>query len=170
MHINFEILYLLCKHSNKMKPEDTVDYFLKVVWQNVANTYNQIASGFGITQALGYALINIHDEGTAVSQIAILLGVKSTSLSRMLNNMEGLGLIYRKVSPEDKRSVKIYLTDFGKEQRKKAKEVVRKFNDYLNIHLEQKERQQLIAALQKINQLTLAYHPTSGLWKERLKK
>jgi DNA-binding MarR family transcriptional regulator len=146
-----------------MKPEDTVDYFLKVVWQNVANTYNQIASGFGITQALGYALINIHDEGTAVSQIAILLGVKSTSLSRMLNNMEGLGLIYRKVSPEDKRSVKIYLTDFGKEQRKKAKEVVRKFNDYLNIHLEQKERQQLIAALQKINQLTLAYHPTSGL-------
>jgi hypothetical protein len=24
--------------------------------------------------------------------------------------------------------------------------------------------------LQKINQLTLAYHPTSGLWKERLKK
>ena len=163
MHINFEILYLLCKHSNKMKPEDTVDYFLKVVWQNVANTYNQIASGFGSTQALGYALINIHDEGTAVSQIAILLGVKSTSLSRMLNNMEGLGLIYRKVSPEDKRSVKIYLTDFGKEQRKKAKEVVRKFNDYLNIHLEQKERQQLIAALQKINQLTLAYHPTSGL-------
>jgi DNA-binding MarR family transcriptional regulator len=146
-----------------MKPEDTVDYFLKVVWQNVANTYNQIASGFGITQALGYALINIHDEGTAVSQIAILLGVKSTSLSRMLNNMEGLGLIYRKVSPEDKRSVKIYLTDFGKEQRKKAKEVVRKFNDYLNIHLEQEERQQLIAALQKINQLTLAYQPTSGL-------
>ena len=167
MHINFENLYLLCKHSNKMKPEDTVDYFLKVVWQNVANTYNQIASGFGITQALGYALINIHDEGTAVSQIAILLGVKSTSLSRMLNNMEGLGLIYRKVSPEDKRSVKIYLTDFGKEQRKKAKEVVRKFNDYLNIHLEQEERQQLIAALQKINQLTLAYQPTSGLWKER---
>lgn len=163
MHINFENLYLLCKHSNKMKPEDTVDYFLKVVWQNVANTYNQIASGFGSTQALGYALINIHDEGTAVSQIAILLGVKSTSLSRMLNNMEGLGLIYRKVSPEDKRSVKIYLTDFGKEQRQKAKEVVRKFNEYLNIHLEQKERQQLIAALQKINQLTLAYHPTSGL-------
>ena len=163
MHINFENLYLLCKHSNKMKPEDTVDYFLKVVWQNVANTYNQIASGFGITQALGYALINIHDEGTAVSQIAILLGVKSTSLSRMLNNMEGLGLIYRKVSPDDKRSVKIYLTDFGKEQRKKAKEVVRKFNDYLNIHLEQEERQQLIAALQKINQLTLAYQPTSGL-------
>lgn len=146
-----------------MKPEETVDYFLKVVWQNVANTYNQIASGFGITQALGYALINIHDEGTAVSQMANLLGVKSTSLSRMLNNMEGLGLIYRKVSPNDKRSVKIYLTDFGKDKRKEAKEVVRKFNDYLNAHLEQKERQQLIAALQKINQLTLAYHPTSGL-------
>ena len=71
-----------------MRPEETVDYFLKIVWQNVANTYNQIAADYGITQALGYMLINIHEEGTAVSQIAALSGVKSTSLSRMLKNME----------------------------------------------------------------------------------
>ena len=144
-----------------MKPEETVDYFLKVVWQNVANTYNQIASGFGITQALGYALINIQEEGTAVTQMANLLGVKSTSLSRMLNNMEELGLIYRKVDETDKRSVKIYLTDFGREKKHLAKEVVRNFNEYLNTHLAQTERQQLIAALQKINELTLAYKPIS---------
>ncbi|MFM6976877.1 MAG: MarR family winged helix-turn-helix transcriptional regulator [Sphingobacteriaceae bacterium] len=144
-----------------MKPEETVDYFLKVVWQNVANTYNQIAAGFGITQALGYALINIQEEGTAVTQIANLLGVKSTSLSRMLNNMEELGLIYRKVDENDKRSVKIYLTDFGREKKQLAKEVVRHFNEYLNTHLKETERQQLITALQKVNDLTLAYKPIS---------
>ena len=97
-----------------MKPEETVDYFLKIAWQTAANKYNQIASDYGITQALGYMLINIHEEGTAVSQIAALSGVKSTSLSRILKSMEELELIYRKPDPEDKRSVKIYLTPLGK--------------------------------------------------------
>jgi len=144
-----------------MKPEETIDFHLKVVWQNIANTYNQLAAAFGITQALGYALINIQDEGTAVSQIANLLGVKSTSLSRMLNNMEELGLIYRKVDTKDKRSVKIYLTDFGREKKHLAKQVVKDFNQYLNKNLQQNERKELIELLQRINELTFAYKPVT---------
>ena len=142
-----------------MKPEETVDYFLKIVWQSVANKYNQIASNYGITQALGYMLINIHEEGTAVSQIAGLLGVKSTSLSRSLKNMEELGLVYRQADEFDKRSVKIFLTDLGKEKKQVAKEVVRKFNEYLNAHIDEAERLQLTALLNKVNKLTLEYNP-----------
>lgn len=142
-----------------MRPEETVDYFLKIVWQTVANKYNQIASEYGITQALGYMLINIHEEGTAVSQIATLSGVKSTSLSRMLKNMEELGLIYRQADPHDKRSVKIFLTPFGIQKRNIAKNVVRQFNEYLNAHITDKERLQLIKSLNKINQLTIDYKP-----------
>ena len=142
-----------------MKPEETVDYFLKIVWQTVANKYNQIASDFGFTQALGYMLINIHEEGTAVSQIAALSGVKSTSLSRMLKSMEELGLIFRETDANDKRSVKIFLTPFGKEKRQVAKDVVRAFNEYLNAHISDKERLQLINTLNKVNQLTTDYKP-----------
>jgi DNA-binding MarR family transcriptional regulator len=142
-----------------MKPEETVDYFLKIVWQSVANKYNQIASGHGITQALGYMLINIHEEGTAVSQIAYLMGVKSTSLSRTLKSMEELGLVYRQADEQDKRSVKIFLTDFGKEKKEVAKDVVRKFNEYLNAHISEEDRQQLTAILERINKLTLTYDP-----------
>ncbi|AOM77035.1 MarR family winged helix-turn-helix transcriptional regulator [Pedobacter steynii] len=140
-----------------MKQQETVDYFLKVVWQNVSNTYNQIASGFGITQAIGYVLINIEKEGTAVSKLAGLLGVKATSLSRMLNNMEEMGLIYRETSMGDKRSVKVYLTDLGREKRQLAKGVVISFNEYLNVHLSAQEKNNLISTLQKLNKLTLAY-------------
>ena len=143
-----------------MKQQETVDYFLKVVWQNVSNAYNQIASGFGITQAIGYMLINIEKEGTAVSKLAGLLGVKATSLSRMLNNMEQLGLIYRETAVGDKRSVKVYLTDLGREKRHLAREVVINFNDYLNKELTTQEKNNLIATLQKLNKLTLAYTST----------
>jgi DNA-binding MarR family transcriptional regulator len=140
-----------------MKQQETIDYLLKVVWQNMANTYNQIASEFGITQAIGYVLINIDKEGTPVSKLAGLLGVKATSLSRMLNNMEVLGLIYREPSAGDKRSVKVYLTDFGVEKRTLAKGVVISFNEYLNQNLTLTEKNNLTSALQKLNKLTLAY-------------
>jgi MarR family transcriptional regulator, organic hydroperoxide resistance regulator len=143
-----------------MKQQETLDYYLKVVWQNMANTYNQIAAGFGITQAIGYVLINIEKEGTPVSKLAGLLGVKATSLSRMLNNMEELGLIYRATSPGDKRSVKVFLTDFGVEKRQLAKGVVISFNEYLNDNLSLQEKNNLIASLQKLNKLTLAYTNT----------
>jgi len=140
-----------------MRQKETVDYFLKVVWQNVSNTYNQIASGFGITQAIGYMLINIEAEGTAVSALAALLGVKATSLSRILNNMEEQGLIYRETASGDKRSVNVFLTALGVEKRKLARDVVVSFNEYLNQHLSVKEKAQLIESLNKINRLTLAY-------------
>ncbi len=142
-----------------MQSKQTIDYFLKIAWQSIANSYNQIGAEFEITQAVGYMLINIYKEGTSVSQIASLLGVKSTSLSRMLNNMEQQGLVYREVDPNDRRSVKIFLTERGKQKRQIAKKVVQNFNEYLNIHISENERLQLTESLKKINQLTLAYKP-----------
>ena len=143
-----------------MKHQETIDYFLKIVWQNIANKYNNMASEFGITQSVGYLLINIHEEeGTTVSEVASLLGLKSTSLSRTLNNLEKEGLIYRKSHQTDKRSVKVFLTELGKEKRHLAKVVVRKFNDYLNANLNETDKEQLISSLKKINELTTDYQP-----------
>ncbi|RFZ85929.1 MarR family transcriptional regulator [Mucilaginibacter terrenus] len=145
---------------NNVKHQETIDYFLKIVWQTMANRYNQIVTEFGITQSIGYLLINIDDvEGTTVSHAAALLGLKSTSLSRMLNQLEQTGLIYRKSNDGDKRSVKIFLTDLGKEKRNMAKDVVRQFNGYLNAHISEADKQYLTEMLKKINQLTLNYKP-----------
>ncbi|MFB5946009.1 MarR family winged helix-turn-helix transcriptional regulator [Albibacterium profundi] len=140
-----------------MSKNNTIDYYLKTAWQSVANSYNQVASKVGLTQASGYVLINIHKEGTAVSQIANLLGVRSTSLSRMLNGMEEQGLIYREASSQDKRSVKVFLTDLGLEKRTEAKNIVREFNDYLIDNMTESERDKLEASLIKINQLAQKY-------------
>jgi len=145
---------------NNVKSQETIDYFLKIVWQTVANRYNQLVTEFGITQSIGYLLINIDEqEGTTVSKAAALLGLKSTSLSRMLNQLEKTGLIYRGSNPGDKRSVKIYLTELGKEKRHLARGVVKQFNNYLNDHINEADKQYLINMLEKINQLTLNYNP-----------
>jgi len=145
---------------SNVKHHETIDYLLKIVWQTVANRYNQVVTEFGITQSIGYLLINIDEvEGTTVSNAAALLGLKSTSLSRMLNQLEKTGLIYRESNQGDKRSVKIYLTPLGIEKRQQARAVAKEFNSYLNAHIKDADKQYLVDMLKKINQLTLKFKP-----------
>lgn len=161
--MQLKTLNLLCLHNKlqikitNMNQNKTIDYFLKSTWQTVVNKYNTIATQHGFTQAAGYILINIHKEGTSVSQIANSTGVKTTSLSRVLNNLEGLGFIYREVNEEDKRSVKVYLTPLGVEKRRIAKDVVRGFNTFLESQLSEKERIQLQNLLIKVGDLAISY-------------
>src|ERR1700749_3330497 len=124
-----------------IKHQETIDYFLKIVWQTVANRYNQLVADFGITQSIGYLLINIDEkEGNTVSEVAALLGLKSTSLSRMLSQLEKMDLIYRESNKGDKRSVKIFLTELGKEKRHLARGLVKKFNNYLKNHFNENDK------------------------------
>ncbi|HEX8018577.1 MarR family winged helix-turn-helix transcriptional regulator [Mucilaginibacter sp.] len=146
-------------HNNE-KHQETIDYFIKIVWQTMANRYNQLVTEFGFTQSIGYLLINIDEkEGTTVSQAAALLGLKSTSLSRMLSQLETTGLIYRESNEGDKRSVKIYLTPLGKEKRHQARVIVRQFNNYLDANISEADKQHLIETLKKLNKLTVNYKP-----------
>lgn len=147
---------------NTLKHRETIDYLLKLVWQSIANKYNQLVIDHGITQSIGYLLLNIDEtDGTTVSQAAQLLGLKSTSLSRTLNNLEESGLIYRESNTGDKRSVKIYLTEAGIEKRQLARSVAKEYNNYLKEHLTEKEAEYLSTLLKKINKLTLNYEPSA---------
>lgn len=140
-----------------MSQDNTIDYHLKSAWQSVVNAYNQEASKHDFTQTSGYVMINIKKEGTAVSQLANLLGVRSTSLSRVLSGMEKQGLIYREADAKDKRSVKVFLTAFGLEKRTEARQIVKDFNSFLEAHFSVAERTRLAESLQKVNKLAQQY-------------
>jgi len=148
-----------------MSQDNTIDYYLKITWQSIANRYNYLASKHGITQATGYVLINIRKEGTPVTQIAALLGVKSTSLSRMLSGMEEQGLIYREADTRDKRSVRVFLTEEGQKRREIAKDIVREFNSYLDGYIKDTDREKLIDTLKRLNELAVKYIPKEDLSK-----
>jgi DNA-binding MarR family transcriptional regulator len=68
-------------------------------------------------------------------------------------------LIYRESNEGDKRSVKIYLTELGKEKRHQARVIGKKFNNYLSDNISESDREYLIRMLKKVNQLTLNFKP-----------
>ncbi|UXP33422.1 MarR family transcriptional regulator [Reichenbachiella agarivorans] len=113
-----------------MKKEETVDYHIKVVWHAISRMYNQGGQERGITASSGFVLLNIDiEKGTPATKIAPLLGMEARSLTRMLKSMEENGLIYRERDPNDKRSVKIMLTEEGKKKRSFSKKAVIYFNE-----------------------------------------
>jgi DNA-binding MarR family transcriptional regulator len=112
-----------------MKPEETVDYNIKVAWHAISRMYNVQAAQNDITTSIGFVLLNIDQEkGTPATKIAPLLGLETRSLTRILRSMEEKGLIYKQADSVDKRSVRIFLTPLGLEKKEISRQTVRHFN------------------------------------------
>ena len=112
-----------------MKPEETVDYSIKVAWHAISRMYNTQAAQNDITTSIGFVLLNIDQErGTPATKIAPLLGLETRSLTRILRSMEEKRLIYKQADSVDKRSVRIFLTPLGLEKKEVSRQTVRHFN------------------------------------------
>ncbi|MFH1320811.1 MAG: MarR family transcriptional regulator [Bacteroidota bacterium] len=112
-----------------MKPEETIDFNIRWAWHRIARYYNSKAAKYDSTMSVGYTLLNIDlEEGTPSTKLGPKMGMEPRSLTRMLKSMEEKGLIYRESGKEDRRTVRIFLTELGKEKREISKETVIKFN------------------------------------------
>ncbi len=137
-----------------MKSEDTIDFHIKRTWQSIAKMYNEEASKYEATMATGYVLLNIDIEhGTPSTALGPKMGMEATSLSRILKNMEERGLIERRRTPADGRSVLVYLTDFGKEKRLDAREAVVQFNKVVFATVGEDKLQTFFEVINQVNDL-----------------
>ena len=134
--------------------DKTIDYILRATWQTVARMYNEEASKYGASMAVGFALLSMDkEEGTPSTTLGPKMGMEATSLTRTLKSMEEKGLIIRKKNPNDGRGVLIYLTDFGREKRELSKNTVLKFNETIRQHVSQEKMNNFIEVSEIINEL-----------------
>lgn len=134
-----------------MKREETVDYHIKSAWHAISRMYNQQAAEEGFTTAIGFVLININSkEGTPATKIAPLIGLETRSLTRMLKTMEEKGLIYKKADPFDKRSVRIFLTEEGKEKKERSINTIMGFNQQVREVVSQEDLDTFFGVFAKI--------------------
>ncbi len=134
--------------------DKTIDYILRATWQAVSRMYNEEASKFEGSMAIGFALLSIDKEdGTPSTYISNRMGMEPTSLTRTLKTLEEKGLITRKKNPEDGRGVLISLTDLGKEMRGKSKETVLKFNETIKNNISEEKLNHFMEVAETINDL-----------------
>ena len=116
--------------------------------------YNQEAAKHESTTSQAFVLLSIDPkEGTPATKIAPMMGMESRSLTRMLKSMEKIGAIYKQQDPNDGRSVRIFLTEMGKEKRRISKEYVLKFNDAVRQSIAPEKLDTFFEVIIKINQI-----------------
>lgn len=136
-----------------MRPEETIDYHVRSVWYGISKMYNQIGLEHDITTSLGFVLLNIHtEEGTPATKIGPLMGMESRSLTRMLKSMEEKGLIYKQQDKQDRRSVRIFLTEEGKRRQEISRKTVRGFNEKMRGILPEKDLEAFFRVMELVNQ------------------
>lgn len=134
--------------------DKTIDYILRATWQAVARMYNEEASKFDGSMAIGFALLSIDkEEGTPSTAVSARMGMEATSLTRTLKTLEEKGLIERQKNPDDGRGVLIYLTPLGKQMREQSKITVLKFNEVVKQNVSEEKLQHFIEVADIINEL-----------------
>jgi DNA-binding MarR family transcriptional regulator len=123
-----------------MHKEESIDHHIRATWQAISKMYNEQAAKHGSTMAMAFVLINIdYEKGTPSTSLGPQMGMEATSLSRILKSMEEKGVIYRERKPDDGRIVLVKLTDFGKEKRAFAREVVLRFNNIVKDNITEEQ-------------------------------
>ena len=132
----------------------TIDYILRATWQAISRMYNEEASKFNASMAIGFALLSIDsDGGTPSTSISLRMDMEPTSLTRTLKTLEEKGLIIRQKNPNDGRGVLVYLTEAGKEKRELSKETVLKFNEIVKNNITDEKLNHFIEVTDVINNL-----------------
>lgn len=133
---------------------DPVEYSLRTSWQSIKMMYQEEATKYGHTYAIGFALLSIDPKkGTSSTSIAPIMGLEANSLSRLLKTMEINKLIIRKPNPNDGRGVIILLTKKGLKKRDITKNKVIKFNRIIKENITKKDLTILLEATKKIKKL-----------------
>ncbi|WP_277485746.1 MarR family winged helix-turn-helix transcriptional regulator [Catalinimonas alkaloidigena] len=137
-----------------MKKEETVDYNIKTAWHAIYRMYNQEALKSNFTTSIGFVLLNIDSkEGTPATKIAPLIGLESRSLTRMLKNMEEKGFIIKRPDPNDRRSVRIFLTELGKEKKEISRKTVLGFNHSVREQVSEDKLEVFFEVISVINRI-----------------
>jgi DNA-binding MarR family transcriptional regulator len=95
-----------------------------------------------------YSLWN--NKELTIKEIGKITGLAKTSLTSMLDRMEEKGLIRRKDNSEDKRSIKIMLTDKAKELEKDYNDISNKMSNIFYKNFSDKEIDEIEKYLERI--------------------
>ncbi len=81
------------------------------------------------------------------------MGMESTSLSRTLKGMEAMGLIERRKDANDRRSMRVFLTQNGVAARRQARDLVVSVNDRLRELMGSDAVDRLLIEMKRLNEI-----------------
>jgi DNA-binding MarR family transcriptional regulator len=136
-----------------MKPQETIDFHLRWGWTKLSKLYASEAERRGIPFSYVFILLHTERTGTPSTKLGPKMGMESTSLSRSLRGMEDMGLIERRPDDQDKRMMRVFLTDAGIDARRQARDLVVTVNERLRDLLGGEAVDRLLTEMRRLNEI-----------------
>ena len=136
-----------------VKPQDTLDFHLRWAWTKLSRLYSAEADRKGIPFSYVFILLHTERQGTPSTKLGPKMGMESTSLSRTLKGMEAMGLIDRRQDANDKRSMRVFLTQNGVAARRQARDLVVSVNDRLRELMGSDAVDRLLIEMKRLNEI-----------------
>ncbi len=115
-----------------MPTNDRFIYLVSMAQHTLRTYLNSLFSkeGMKITppQATLLFLLEVRD-GRIMSELGQVIGVDNSAITGLVDRLEKAGLVIRKLNPEDRRSLLIYITPGGRKETKKAEAIIRRVNE-----------------------------------------
>lgn len=141
--------------GNPLLLERQVCFALALANRSVLRVYRRLLDPLGLTHPQYLVMLALWQHAPLpVKEIGRLLQLDSATLSPMLKRLEADGVIERRRSDDDERSVEIHLTDAGTELREQALGIPEQVVDALGGDLTLLE--ELHSVLTKVNAAAVA--------------
>ena len=110
----------------------------------------QYASQLSLTAPQAFHLLSISTDGISMSCLAHKLGVDNSTLTRNIQKLEKLGLVFRKQDVYDKRVIKAYLTQKGQAMVEQFESLLLDLNFSMMDYIELDDQQNIPEMLEKL--------------------
>ena len=131
----------------------------------------EILSGENLTPMLFGVLVAVVEQpGRGQKQVAERMGVDVVNFGQMIDELEGKGLVERKIDPDDRRARKLYVTERGASLRRRLRPAALAAQERLLAPLDPDERIALLDMLVRIIEANDSYaRPGNGRRKPQRK-
>ena len=98
------------------KLEDHSCFWIGIISRKITKYYNRKFAPYDLTAQHFFILIYLWEkDGVKSKDLQDILSLESASLTGHIDRMEKAGFVKRQYDPDDRRAIKIFLTEKGKE-------------------------------------------------------
>src|SRR6266498_2995014 len=134
------------------KLDEHLCFLLDVATRRITKFYNRRLRRFGITYNHLFILTCLWDqEGVNVKELAHHLCLDSSSLTGHLDRMERVELVVRQDDPDDRRAVRVFLTEKGRHLKEQLEPIGQELKETLQRGVPPKRVRAFAAALRNIS-------------------
>ena len=137
-----------------MELNECINFQLTKVQQVVFQKFKASLAEYDVTPVQSGILkcLWLHD-GQAPSQIASCLCLDSSTITGILDRMENKGIVKRMADPNDRRSLRVVLTEQGRLLEEPIKKIIDQENKKVLSALKKEEQVELMEYLERISSI-----------------